>query len=83
MIGKFFAPGPTRQQNENGFSLLIAEVTDGKNIVRAKLRTPEAYHLTALTSMEIIKHILDDDFKAGFQPEQSVRCRFYFCNLQV
>ena len=72
LIGKFFAPGPTRQQNENGFSLLIAEVTDGKNIVRAKLRTPEAYHLTALTSMKIIKHILDDDFKAGFQTPSKV-----------
>jgi len=66
-IGKFFAAGPTRQQNENGFSLLIAEVSDGKNTVRAKLQTPEAYHLTALTSVEIMKRILDDNYKAGFQ----------------
>ena len=29
IIGKFLAPGPSRKQNENGFSLLIAEVTDG------------------------------------------------------
>ena len=66
-IGKFFAAGPTREQNEKGLSLLIAEVTDGKNIVRAKLKTPEAYHLTALTSVEIMKRILDDNYKAGFQ----------------
>ena len=34
LIGKFFASGPSRKQNENGFSLLIAEVTDGKQTVR-------------------------------------------------
>jgi short subunit dehydrogenase-like uncharacterized protein len=71
-IGKFFAPGPTRQQNENGFSLLIAEVTDGKTTMRAKLKTPEAYHLTALTSVEIMKHILGDNYKAGFQTPSKV-----------
>jgi short subunit dehydrogenase-like uncharacterized protein len=67
LIGKFFAPGPTQQQNENGFSLLIAEVTDSKNTVRAKLQTPEAYHLTALTSVEIMKRILASDYNPGFQ----------------
>jgi short subunit dehydrogenase-like uncharacterized protein len=72
LIGKFFAPGPTRKQNENGFSLLIAEVTDGKQTVRAKLKTPEAYYLTALTSVEIIKRILSSDFKPGFQTPSKV-----------
>ena len=67
LIGKFLAPGPSRQQNENGFSLLIAEVTDGKQTVGAKLRTPEAYHLTALTSVEIMKRILASDYHPGFQ----------------
>jgi short subunit dehydrogenase-like uncharacterized protein len=71
-IGKFFAAGPTRQQNENGFSLLIAEVSDGKNTVRAKLKTPEAYHLTSLTSLEIMKRILDDDYKTGSQTPSKV-----------
>jgi short subunit dehydrogenase-like uncharacterized protein len=72
IIGKFFAPGPSRKQNENGFSLLIAEVTDGKNIVRAKLKTPEAYYLTSLTSLEIIKNILGNNYKAGFQTPSKV-----------
>ncbi len=80
LIGKFLAPGPTRKQNENGFSLLIAEVTDGKQIVRAKLKTPEAYYLTALTSVEIMKRILNSDpstgsgqgFKSGFQTPSKV-----------
>jgi short subunit dehydrogenase-like uncharacterized protein len=71
-IGKFFAPGPTPEQNKNGFSLLIAEVTNGKNVFRAKLRTPEAYHLTALTSLEIVKRILAGDLKAGFQTPSRV-----------
>jgi short subunit dehydrogenase-like uncharacterized protein len=71
-IGKFFTAGPTRQQNESGFSLLIAEVTDGKNIIRAKLKTPEAYHLTSLTSLEIMKRILGDDYKTGFQTPSKV-----------
>ncbi|CAG1012794.1 Putative trans-acting enoyl reductase [Anaerolineales bacterium] len=71
-IGKFFAAGPTPEQNKNGFSLLIAEVTDGKKVFRAKLRTPEAYHLTALTSLEIVKRILAGDLKAGFQTPSRV-----------
>ncbi len=72
LIGKFLAPGPTRKQNENGFSLLIAELNDDKQTVRAKLKTPEAYHLTALTSVEIMKRILNSDFKSGFQTPSKV-----------
>jgi short subunit dehydrogenase-like uncharacterized protein len=72
LIGKFLPPGPSRKQNENGFSLLIAEVTDGKQTVRAKLETPEAYYLTALTSVEIMKRILNSDLKPGFQTPSKV-----------
>jgi len=72
IIGKFLAPGPSRQQNKNGFSLLIAEVSNGEQTVRAKLRTPEAYYLTALTALEIMKHILNGDLKAGFQTPSRV-----------
>jgi short subunit dehydrogenase-like uncharacterized protein len=67
LIGIFFAAGPSPKQNETGFSLMIAEVSDGTKTVRAKLHTPEAYHLTALTSVEIMKRILSDDYKPGFQ----------------
>lgn len=67
LIGIFFAPGPSREKNKTGFALLIAEVTDGAKTVRAKLRTPEAYYLTALTSVEIMKRILTSDLKPGFQ----------------
>ena len=72
LIGIFFAPGPSREKNKTGFSLLIAEVTDGTKTVRAKLRTPEAYYLTALTSVEIMKRILLSDLKPGFQTPSKV-----------
>ncbi|HMV94860.1 MAG TPA: saccharopine dehydrogenase NADP-binding domain-containing protein [Anaerolineales bacterium] len=67
LIGVFLKTGPSRQQNGNGFSLMIAEVTNGKQTVRAKLRTPEAYYLTALTAVEIMTRITSEDFKPGFQ----------------
>jgi short subunit dehydrogenase-like uncharacterized protein len=72
LIGIFFAPGPSREKNKTGFSLLIAEVTDGTKTVCAKLRTPEAYYLTALTSVEILKRILSNDLKPGFQTPSKV-----------
>ena len=72
LIGIFFAPGPSREKNKTGFALLIAEVTDGVKTVRTKLRTPEAYHLTALTSVEIMKRILAGEVKAGFQTPSKV-----------
>jgi short subunit dehydrogenase-like uncharacterized protein len=67
LIGKVIPPGPSRERNQTGFSLMIGEVTDGVRTVRANQRTPEAYYLTALTSVEIMKRILRADFKAGFQ----------------
>ncbi len=67
MIGKVLPAGPSREQNKNGFSLLIAEARKENQTVRAKLKTPEAYYLTALTSVEIIQRILNGDFKTGFQ----------------
>jgi short subunit dehydrogenase-like uncharacterized protein len=72
LIGKFLPPGPSHKQNENGFSLLIAEVTDGKQTVRAKLQTPEAYYLTALTAVEIMNRILSSQYKTGFQTPSKV-----------
>ncbi|MFN8401657.1 MAG: saccharopine dehydrogenase NADP-binding domain-containing protein [Anaerolineales bacterium] len=72
LIGIFFTPGPSREKNKTGFALLIAEVTDGVKTVRTKLRTPEAYHLTALTSVEIMKRILAGEVKAGFQTPSKV-----------
>lgn len=67
LIGVLNPTGPSKEKNETGFGLMIAEVSDGKQTARVKLRIPEAYHLTALMSVEIMKRILNGDFKAGFQ----------------
>jgi len=72
LIGVVIPAGPSKEKNETGFSLIIAEVSDGNQIVRAKLRTPEAYYLTALTSVEIMKRILSSDYKPGFQTPSKV-----------
>jgi len=67
LIGKTVPSGPSRERNQTGFSIIIAEVTDGAHTVRAKLRVPEAYYLTSLTSVEIMKRVMAGDFKPGFQ----------------
>ena len=67
LVGFAIPPGPTRRQNEQGFSLMVGEMRNESQIVRAKLRTPEGYHLTALTSVEIMKRILNGEYKPGFQ----------------
>lgn len=67
LIGVLLPPGPTPAQNKSGFALLMAEVNDGRNCVRVKLQTPEAYLLTALSAVDIIKRILGNDYKIGFQ----------------
>ena len=47
---------------------MIGEVTDDQgNTSISKLQTPEAYNCTALTTVEIMKRILNNDHKAGFQ----------------
>lgn len=67
LVGIVIPSGPSREQNENGFSLMVGEMRDGSRTVRAKLRTPEGYRLTALTSVEIMKRISSGDYKPGFQ----------------
>lgn len=67
IIGWANPHGPSRRQNETGFSLMVGEMRDADRVVHAKLRTPEGYRITALTTVEIMKRILNDDFKTGFQ----------------
>ena len=67
LIGFVIPSGPTRRQNETGFSLMVGEMRGNGQVVRAKLRVPEGYRCTALTTVEIMKRILNGDFKAGFQ----------------
>jgi short subunit dehydrogenase-like uncharacterized protein len=46
---------------------MVAEVADGQRTVRARISTPEAYRLTALAAVEVMRRILALDFKPGFQ----------------
>ena len=46
---------------------MFGEMRDASQIVRAKLRVPEGYWLTALTTVEIMKRIMRGEYKSGFQ----------------
>jgi short subunit dehydrogenase-like uncharacterized protein len=63
-----FVQGPTEDRRKNANSVFVAEVTD-QNRRRAisKLITPEGYTCTALTTVEIMKRILNGEVKPGFQ----------------
>ena len=67
LIGYVFPPGPSRSRNETGYSLIVGEMRDDDRVVRAKLRVPEGYWCTALTTVEIMKRISNGDLKTGFQ----------------
>lgn len=67
LVGIVIPSGPNQKQNESGFSLMVGEMRAGADRVRARLRTPEGYRLTALTTVKIMQHILNDEYKPGFQ----------------
>jgi short subunit dehydrogenase-like uncharacterized protein len=63
-----FLKGPQPERRKNAKAIFIGEVSD-PNGQRAlsKLTTPEGYTCTALTTVEIMKRILNGKFKTGFQ----------------
>ena len=68
LVNTFLPPGPNEGKRKNRFATMIGEVTDDKgNRAASKLITPEGYTCTALTTVEIMKRILDGDYKVGFQ----------------
>ena len=68
VINTFAPPGPKKEIRKKGFAILIGEVTDqnGRGAI-SKIITPEGYTCTALTAVEIMKQILNDNCKSGFQ----------------
>lgn len=61
-------PGPSAEQRDKGFAMMVAEVVDsGRNVFAARLVTPEPYKFTAETSLKIVEEILGGNFKPGFQ----------------
>lgn len=68
LIQAFLPPGPPEEKRKRGRAVLIGEATS-QNGGRAvsKIITPEGYTCTALTTVEIMKRILNGECKAGFQ----------------
>ena len=64
---RFRPEGPSEGQRTNGFTLMLAEASDGATVVKSKQRVPEGYQLTMLTATAIAKRILAEDLKPGFQ----------------
>ena len=64
---RFQPEGPSEAQRTSGFSLMLAEASDGAMVVKSKQRVPEGYQLTMLTATAIAKRILAEDLKPGFQ----------------
>lgn len=68
LINTFLPPGPNKEKRKERSALMIGEATDDKgNRAASKLKTPEGYTCTALTTVEIMKRILDGEYQAGFQ----------------
>jgi short subunit dehydrogenase-like uncharacterized protein len=66
-------PGPTDEERAAGRAVLIGEAV-GANGDKAvsRLTTPEGYTLTALTSLEIARRVLEGAAKPGFQTPSRV-----------
>lgn len=62
-------PGPTPEERAKSFAVILGEARnrDGRQ-VRALLRTPEGYTLTAMTTLEIARRVLEEGAAVpGFQ----------------
>jgi short subunit dehydrogenase-like uncharacterized protein len=60
--------GPTDSQRASCKAVIVAEAEDDRgNVARARLRTPEAYTMTAHTAVEVASRVLAGDREPGFQ----------------
>ncbi len=68
LIDVFSVPGPKEEKRKKASAILVGEVTDpnGRRAV-SKLTTPEGYTCTALTTVEVMKRILNREYETGFQ----------------
>jgi short subunit dehydrogenase-like uncharacterized protein len=66
LIDTFTEPGPREERRRKGFAILVGEATDPQGMrVVSKLICPEGYTCTALTTVEIMKRILNGDPSTG------------------
>jgi short subunit dehydrogenase-like uncharacterized protein len=68
VIDTSLQPGPKEEGRKKGSAIFIGEVTDwnGGRAV-SKLITPEGYTCTALTTVEIMKRMMNGEYLSGFQ----------------
>lgn len=68
MLVDMFLKGPTDEKRKKASAIFVGEVIaqKGERAV-SKLITPEGYTCTALTTVEIMKRVLRNELKTGFQ----------------
>ncbi len=67
-IDRRLPPGPTAEQRASGSAVIVAEAWNAAGMRAAsRLVTPEAYALTALTAVEIVRRASSGDAAVGFQ----------------
>jgi short subunit dehydrogenase-like uncharacterized protein len=65
---RWMPEGPTASQRAKHHAVIVAEMEDADGtVVRARMRTPEAYSTTAFTASTIAKRALGGDVELGFQ----------------
>ncbi|MTB50248.1 trans-acting enoyl reductase family protein [Lewinella sp. W8] len=64
--------GPSDQRREQGEAYVYGEATNNEQTVRARLKTPEGYTLTAITALMITQRVLNQHFRTGYQTPASV-----------
>jgi short subunit dehydrogenase-like uncharacterized protein len=68
MIDLFSRSGPKEERRKKALAIFIGEVNDqSRGGAISKLTTPEGYTCTALTTVAIMKRILNREYKMGFQ----------------
>jgi len=66
--GALLPQGPTAHQRAAGVRVIVAEARDASGRrVRSRLRTPDAYELTAATALAVVQRVLRGDLRVGFQ----------------
>lgn len=63
--------GPREEKREASCMYLWGEVSNENSTIEARLKTPNGYTLTALSSVLIARKIMEGDFKTGFQTPSS------------
>ncbi|MEP1032025.1 saccharopine dehydrogenase NADP-binding domain-containing protein [Ekhidna sp.] len=63
--------GPKEERRESSCMYLWGEVSNANKRVEARIKTPNGYSLTAMSSVLIAQKIFADNFKPGFQTPSS------------